>query len=202
MSEFVLIGTSNQGKFQEFKVLFNDLPYELISLKDVGVNDAVEETGATFLENAIIKAEYYSELSGHLTVADDSGLEIDILGGEPGVHSARYAGEDANDNQKVGFLMSKLKQHKRPWVARFRCAIAISHPKLDTMTCEGACEGEVIPKPSGRNGFGYDPIFYIHKYGKTMAEFSTDEKNLISHRGQAALKAQEIILACSKISKE
>ena len=105
MTDSIVIGTANQGKFVEFKALFSKLPYQLISLENVGIDEVVEETGSTFWENAIIKAEHYSKLSGCLTIADDSGLEVDILGGEPGVFSARYAGEDATDNQKVNFLL-------------------------------------------------------------------------------------------------
>ena len=199
MTDSVVIGTANQGKFVEFKALFSKLPYQLISLENLGIDEVVEETGSTFWENAIIKAEHYSKLSGCLTIADDSGLEVDILGGEPGVFSARYAGEDATDNQKVNFLLNRLKPFKRPWVARFRSVIAIAHPNLDTRTFDGLCEGEVIPKPLGQNGFGYDPIFHVPKYHKTMAQLSKEEKNLISHRGLAALKVEEFLLTCSKI---
>ena len=199
MANSILIGTANQGKFAEFEALFTKLPYQLISLENVEINEVVEETGSTFWENAIIKAEHYSKLSGRLTIADDSGLEVDILGGEPGVFSARYAGEDATDNQNVNFLLNRLKRFKRPWIARFRCVIAIAHPNLDTRTFDGICEGEVIPKILGQNGFGYDPIFWIHQLNQTLAQLSSEEKNSISHRGLAALKVQEFLLTCSKI---
>jgi XTP/dITP diphosphohydrolase len=199
MANSILIGTANQGKFAEFEALFTELPYQLISLENVEINEVVEETGSTFWENAIIKAEHYSKLSGRLTIADDSGLEVDILGGEPGVFSARYAGEDATDNQNVNFLLNRLKRFKRPWIARFRCVIAIAHPNLDTRTFDGICEGEVIPKILGQNGFGYDPIFWIHQLNQTLAQLSSEEKNSISHRGLAALKVQEFLLTCSKI---
>ena len=199
MTDSIVIGTANQGKFVEFKALFSKLPYQLISLENVGIDEVVEETGSTFWENAIIKAEHYSKLSGRLTIADDSGLEVDILGGEPGVFSARYAGEDATDNQNVNFLLNRLKRFKRPWIARFRCVIAIAHPNLDTRTFDGICEGEVIPKILGQNGFGYDPIFWIHQLNQTLAQLSSEEKNSISHRGLAALKVQEFLLTCSKI---
>ena len=202
MYECILIGTANPGKFTEFKILFRGLPHRLISLKDVGINNPVEETGNTFVENAVIKAEYYSKLSGYPTVADDSGLEVDILDGEPGVRSARYAGEDVTDHQKVEFLLRRLKRFKRPWVARFRCVIAISYFKMETQTCDGICEGEVIPSSYGENGFGYDPIFYLPRYHKTMAQLSPHEKNLVSHRGVAASKAQDLILKCSKMFRE
>ena len=199
MSDSILIGTANQGKFSEFKVLFSKLPYQLMSLKNAGINEVVEETGSTFSENAIIKAEHYSKLSGCLTIADDSGLEVDVLGGAPGVFSARYAGENATDNQKVNFLLNRLKRFKMPWIARFHCVIAIAHPNLDTKTFEGICEGEIIPKASGQNGFGYDPVFYVHKHHQTLGQLSREEKNSISHRGLAALKVEEFLLTCSKI---
>ena len=199
MSKKILIGTANQGKLTEFRNLFSNLPYQLISLQNVGIIDSVEETGSTFFENAIIKAEYYSKLSGCLTVADDSGLEVDVLGGEPGVRSARYAGEGATDNQKVDFLLNKLKQYNGPFIARFRCVIALAHPELKTRTFEGICEGELISTPLGQNGFGYDPIFYIPKYDQTMAQLSSEDKNSISHRGLAAFQARDFLLTCSKI---
>lgn len=177
------------------------MPYELVSLDDVGVNEDVEETGATFEQNAILKASSYCRLSNLITLADDSGLEVDALAGGPGVHSARYAGDGASDDERMALLLRNLRDRPTPWTARFRCVIAIASPETSeqrgdselVQTFDGRCEGEIVGEPRGDNGFGYDPVFFIPKLGKTMAELTAEEKNGISHRSAAAALAAEAL---------
>lgn len=186
----LLIATHNRGKLRELAELLGDVPYELVSLGDLGVHHDVDETGSTFEENATLKAETYCGLAGILTLADDSGLEVDALGGEPGVRSARYAGPDATDAERVEFLLSKLDEADLgTWTARFRCVIAIAEPGRTTTLCSGSCEGRIVPEPRGENGFGYDPVFEFPEIGLTMAELSAERKNRVSHRAEAARKA-------------
>ena len=163
----LLLATTNRGKAAEYEALLKGLDFELVTLDQVGINQAAPEDYSTFEENARSKAEFYSALSGLITLADDSGLEVDALNGEPGVRSSRYAGETATDAERVDFLLNKLRQiplEKR--TARFRCVIAVAIPGGKTVTFEGKCEGQIALKPAGENGFGYDPIFYLPEYGK------------------------------------
>ncbi len=186
----LLIATHNRGKLRELAELLGDVPYELVSLGDLGIHHDVDETGSTFEENATLKAETYCELAGILTLADDSGLEVDALGGEPGVRSARYAGPDATDAERVEFLLSKLDETDLgTWTARFRCVIAIAKPGRTTTLYSGSCEGRIVDEPRGENGFGYDPVFEFPEIGLTMAELSAERKNRVSHRAEAARKA-------------
>lgn len=185
----LLIATRNMGKLRELTDLLGHVPFELVSLNDVGVDVEVEETGNTFEENAALKAETYAQLSGLPTLADDSGLEVDALNGEPGVRSARYAGDDATDADRIAFLLRKLDNiPQQRWSARFRCVIALSWPGETTDFHPGACEGMIVPEPRGTNGFGYDPVFLVTQMNRTMAELTADEKNGISHRNVAAQK--------------
>ena len=151
--------------------------------------------GETLEENAALKATTYARLAGLPTLADDSGLEVDALGGEPGVHSARYAGSNATDADRIAKLLDNLAVRTQPWTARFRCVIAIAIPDGDIELHSGACEGVIISKPRGDNGFGYDPVFLLLERGKTMAELSDAEKNDVSHRGAAARKAAHALIA-------
>ena len=186
----LLIATHNMGKLRELRELMGTIPYELVSLGDLGIHHDVDETGSTFEENATLKAEAYCELAGIITLADDSGLEVDALGGEPGVRSARYAGPDATDADRVEFLLGKLAGiDSEIWSARFRCVIAISAPNGPTTLHSGSCEGRVVSEPRGENGFGYDPVFLFPDIGLTMAELSSERKNSVSHRSEAARKA-------------
>ena len=186
----LVIATRNPGKFRELSDLMAGAPFELVSLADVGVGADVEETGETFEANAALKASTYARLSGLPTLADDSGLEVDALGGEPGVLSSRYAGDDANDTDRVAFLLGKLQNKGAgPWRARFRCVISIAWTPDDVKFHAGACEGMIIEEPRGSNGFGYDPVFLVPELGRTMAELSSAEKNRMSHRSRAARKA-------------
>lgn len=186
----LLIATRNTGKLGELTDLLGDVPFDLVSLNDLGINVEVEETGDTFEENAALKAETYAQLSGLPTLADDSGLEVDALGGEPGVRSARYAGDDATDADRIAFLLRKLENvPQERWSARFRCVIALAWPGELTEFHPGACEGMIVPEPRGSNGFGYDPVFLFPKMNRTMAELTADEKNRLSHRSVAAQSA-------------
>lgn len=190
----LLIATHNRGKLLEYRELLAGLPLELVTLDDVGLRDDVEENGATFAENARLKAVTYAHKSNLLTLADDSGLEVDALGGEPGIRSKRYAGENKSDAERIAFLLNKLREVPREKrSARFRCAIAVASPEGRVWESQGTCEGEIIFAPRGTHGFGYDPVFYFPERGVTMAELPTAAKNKISHRARAAQGAREIL---------
>jgi XTP/dITP diphosphohydrolase len=194
VSRQLLIATHNHGKLREYTDLLVGLPFELLTLDDVRLEGEVEETGATCLENARLKAETYARRSGLLTLADDSGLQVDALGGEPGVHSKRYAGENKTDAERNQFLLSKLRAMSPDQRgARFRCAIVIADPEGHTWSSEGTCEGEIAFEPRGEFGFGYDPVFILREGGMRMAELPTAEKNRLSHRARAAKGAREIL---------
>ncbi len=190
----LLLATNNRAKVKEYARLLQGIPYRIVSLEDVNITEQVDETGTSFEENATLKAKRYAELSGLITIADDSGLEVDALGGEPGVRSARYAGEGASDKERIDFLLKKLVDV--PWEkrhAQFRCVIAIAYTNGKVQICQGQCRGVLTFKPLGDNGFGYDPVFYLPDLHKTMAELSMSEKNAISHRGQAAEEARKAL---------
>ena len=190
----LLLATRNPGKVREYRELLQGLPVELTWPEAEGITLEPEEAGATFAENAILKARAYAAASGLLTWADDSGLEVDALGGEPGVRSSRYAGPGASDADRYRLLLRKMAGV--PWerrTARFRCVIAIADPAGALHTAEGTCEGIIAFAPRGANGFGYDPVFYLPDRGCTMAELSPAEKNQISHRARAARAARRIL---------
>ena len=189
-SERLLIATHNPGKLRELTRLLGDIPIELVSLSDLGILHQVEETGETFEQTASIKAETYARLSALPTLADDSGLEVDALNGEPGVRSSRYAGDDATDTDRIAYLLRRLGRIPgQDRTARFRCAIAVAWPGIPLELSSGACEGTIIEEPRGSNGFGYDPVFLIPMLGKTLGELPPTQKNRISHRSVAARKA-------------
>jgi XTP/dITP diphosphohydrolase len=190
----LLIATNNPGKVREYRILLKGVPFELVSPLSVGIKTVVAEVGKTFEENARLKARTLAKESQLLTLADDSGLEVDALGGEPGVMSARYAGEKATDAERINYLLAKLTdvpEDKR--TARFRCVIAITRPEGKTEICSGECSGFIALEPHGDNGFGYDPIFFIPEMSETMAELPMAVKNRISHRGRAAKKARRLL---------
>lgn len=190
----LLLATNNRGKVTEYRSLLQGLPCELVTPAEMGIHAQVNESGASFEENARIKATTLAAASGLLTLADDSGLEVDALGGEPGLMSARYAGEGASDKDRVNYLLAKLKDvpgEKR--TARFRCVIAIAKPDGYVEICSGECPGIIAFEPRGEQGFGYDPVFFMPQVGKTMAELPLALKNRVSHRGQAALKARVVL---------
>ncbi len=186
----LLIATNNRGKLAELSELLSDTPFRLLSLSDVGIDFEVPETGSTFEENASIKVETYAGMSGLLTLADDSGLEVEALGGEPGVYSSRYAGEGATDAQRIALLLENLENipdGRRQ--ARFRCAIALAPTGGPVGLFNGECLGTITRTPRGDNGFGYDPVFLLDGTDRTMAELSRDEKGRISHRSRALRNA-------------
>ena len=190
----LLVATHNPGKAREYAQLLTDLPLAVTWLDDVGITEAVEETGATFTENALLKARHYAGLTGLLTWADDSGLEVDALGGHPGVYSARYGGPGLSDRQRYAVLLDALAgvpEVQR--TARFRCVVALATPDGRTWTTEGAVEGRILTAPRGANGFGYDPVFFVPGYAAAMAELSETVKNQISHRGIAAAHARRLL---------
>ena len=193
----LLIATNNPGKIREYQEIFADLPLTLTSLAEEGIRLDPEETGITFEENALIKAKAFAEVSGLLTLADDSGLEIDALNGEPGVYSARYGNTLKNDHiGRYKIVLTKMKQV--PWAertARFRCVIALAAKDGVLGTVAGTAEGFITLEPKGRGGFGYDPIFYYPELDQTLAELSTAQKHDISHRGRAAQAAIPLIEA-------
>ncbi|TEU21335.1 MAG: XTP/dITP diphosphatase [Anaerolineales bacterium] len=189
----LLVATNNPGKVREYEALLKGLPLTLTYLVHEGIDIEVKETGSTFAENARLKAAAYARASGLLTLADDSGLEVDALGGEPGTRSARYAGQGASDEDRYRLLLSNLEGV--PWerrTARFRCVIAVARPQGEVRTAEGTCEGVIAFEPKGDHGFGYDPVFYVLEYGQTMAELEPEVKNRISHRARAAEGARKI----------
>jgi len=190
----LLLATNNQGKVSEYRSLLKKIPFELVTLADEGITTVIEEAGETFEENARLKATALAIESRLLALADDSGLEVDALGGEPGRLSHRYAGEDASDRDRVDFLLSKLKDI--PWQERtacFRCVIAVATPEGEVAICFGECSGYITFEPSGEKGFGYDPIFYLPELEKTMAQLSPEQKNLVSHRGRAVRNVPGIL---------
>ena len=189
-SNKLLVASRNPGKLRELTSLLAGVPFRLVSLSDEGIEQEVEEAGATFEENAVIKATVYARLSGLPTLADDSGLEVEALGGEPGPFSSRYAGKGATDHQRIAYLHKKLQNiPEGSWRARFRCVIAIAWPSEEPELYTGECHGRIIETARGSSGFGYDPVFLLPKLGRTMAELSPEEKNQVSHRSEAARKA-------------
>ncbi len=192
----LLIATHNRGKMREYRQLLKGLSLELLSLDDVGIKDDVPETGETYADNALLKARAYAQQSGILTLADDSGLEVDALDGEPGPLSARYAGEGATDADRIDYLLGKLATvSPTQRTARFRCVIALVWPSGREQLVEGTCEGRITKAPRGEQGFGYDPVFLVADDTRTMAELSAEEKNAISHRARAAAKARALLEA-------
>jgi len=188
MRKKILVATRNPGKLKEFQRLLAHLDMDVIDLDLAGIQEEVEETGSTFEENARLKAETYGKLSGILTLADDSGLEVDALDGRPGVMSARYGGPGLSDEQRVEKLLEEMEE-VRGWdrQARFKSVIALSNTGA-TVTEEGAIEGAIAHQAIGENGFGYDPVFWLASRAKTTAELSGEEKDAVSHRGVALRK--------------
>ena len=193
----IIFATGNEDKMKEIRMILADVGYEILSMKQAGIDIDIVEDGKTFEENAIIKATAISkvkEAEGCIVLADDSGLEIDYLGGEPGIYSARYEGVDTPYEIKNRIILDRLKDvpdEKR--TARFVCAIAVAYPDGRVDTRRGTIEGRIAYEPAGENGFGYDPIFYIPELGKTTAELDPEEKNNLSHRGNALRAIREII---------
>ncbi|MCS7010124.1 MAG: RdgB/HAM1 family non-canonical purine NTP pyrophosphatase [Anaerolineales bacterium] len=191
----LLIASNNRGKLVEILALLGDLGLELITPADLGLTIDVLEDGQTYAENAAKKAQAFLEASGLPTLADDSGLEVDALGGRPGLHSNRFGPQPSTEASRRRYLLEMLQDKPRPWTARFRALIAIAVPGRPMQFTEGVCEGEIIPEERGQGGFGYDPLFYLPALGKTMAELSLEEKNRLSHRARALMQARPILQA-------
>jgi len=190
----LVVATHNQGKLREYRALLAGLPLELVSLDDLGIMYDAPETGLSFAENAQIKARTYAGMTGLWTWADDSGLEVDALGGLPGIYSARYGGSGLSDGDRIQALLRELAAHPgAERTARFRCAVALALPDGSLYTVEDAVEGCIIDEPRGSHGFGYDPVFFMPELDATMAELPADVKNRISHRAKAALAAKHLI---------
>ena len=192
----LLIATNNKGKIKELQDLLKDTGIELITPAQISLHLDVVEDGSTYAENAAKKGVAFAQSSGLVSLADDSGLEVDALGGAPGLYSARYGAPDGSklsDAERRAFLVENLQDKPRPWTARFHATIAVAVPDGETHLAEGFCEGEIIPEERGTAGFGYDPIFLLSELGKTMAELSMEEKNRLSHRARAVMNAKVIL---------
>ena len=181
----LLLATNNKGKQMELRALLGGLGLSLVDPESLHLQLEVDESGETYAINAGLKAAAFSAASGMWCLADDSGLEVDALGGAPGLHSARLTGAKGNDRQRRTRLLALLAPHPRPWTACFRCVVALTGPEGKIDLAEGECRGEVILEERGKMGFGYDPIFLVQNTGRTMAELDMDEKNRLSHRANA-----------------
>ena len=191
----LLLATSNPGKIREYRTLLQGVGYRITTPEAEGIAETVTESGHTYEQNARLKAIAFARLSHLTTLADDSGLEVDALGGQPGVHSARFAGEGATDEDKVGLLLARLNGVPREdRTARFICVIAIAHPGGRVDICHGECHGIIAFDPKGKRGFGYDPVFYLPELGRTMAQIPRSLKNQISHRARAGQEARRVLL--------
>ncbi|MBR6594552.1 MAG: XTP/dITP diphosphatase [Clostridia bacterium] len=188
----IVIASNNQKKLAEFKHIFDSNEYRILSLKDVGFVGDIEENADTFEGNSLIKALAVSEFTGYTAIADDSGLEVDALGGAPGVYSARYAGEGASSKQlieKLLYEMSEVEDDNR--TARFVSVMCAVFPNGERLFARGECEGMILRREAGDNDFGYDPVFFYKPYGKSFAEMTAEEKNSISHRARATFALLE-----------
>jgi XTP/dITP diphosphohydrolase len=193
MKHRIIFATGNAGKMREIRLILGDLGYEILSMKEAGANPEIEENGASFADNSEIKARAVWNCTGDIVLADDSGLVVDALGGEPGIYSARYLGEDTPYEVKNRNIIKRLEGVKgKDRSARFMCNIAAVLPDGTVLHTEAAMEGLIAEEPAGDGGFGYDPILYLPEFGKTSAELTIEQKNQISHRGKAleAMKAE------------
>jgi XTP/dITP diphosphohydrolase len=190
----LLLATNNKGKVAELKALLGKTGLTLLTPAEIGLALEVPEDGLTYAENAIKKAAAFSQASGLVALGDDSGLEVDALGGQPGLHSRRFCPiPDATDADRRNYLLEKLQRAPHPWTAHFHATVAVVLPSGETQITTGRCDGEIIHEERGSNGFGYDPIFFIPGIGRSMAELEMDEKNLLSHRGLAIQNAIPIL---------
>lgn len=180
----IIAATKNQGKIREIGKIFGDLGIDVISAHDAGIDVDVEETGSSFIENSLIKARSIALFCSDVVLADDSGLCVEALGGRPGIHSARYAGEGATDEEKINKLLSEL-EGAEDRSAKFVASVAVVFPDGKEFTAMGEVKGHILKEPVGENGFGYDPVFFCDELGKGFAVASDDEKNSVSHRGRA-----------------
>ncbi len=197
MENIIVLATGNEGKVREFRAMLADFPVELRSLNDFGPIPEAKEDGETFDDNAYKKASFTAKVLGLPAIADDSGLVVEALGGAPGVFSARYAGENATDQENIDKLLKEMTD-KTNRAAAFECVISIAVPSGPALTYEARCEGEITTQPQGKEGFGYDPVFFSKELGKTFAEATMEEKNKVSHRGRAL---SEVVSEFDKILK-
>lgn len=190
----LLIATNNKGKVKELQELLRELNVQLVTPAEINLDLDVEEDGVTYIENATKKAIAFAQASGLISLADDSGLEVDALDGAPGLYSARYHPKPgANDADRRAYMLENLQGKPRPWKAHFHATIAIAIPGGDVKIADGDCHGEIIPEERGTGGFGYDPIFFMPELGKTMSELEMDEKNRLSHRARAVINAMPVL---------
>jgi len=190
----LLLASQNPGKLSEMRLLVDGLPFEVVSPRDLAILEAPEETGGTFLENAVLKARYYSKRAGCLAVADDSGLSVDALDGGPGLYSSRFGGEGAGDEDRNRLLLEKLEgvpAERRG--ARFSSAVAVARDGDVLYETLATVEGRIAEGPRGRSGFGYDPLFFYPPFGRTFAELAREEKDRVSHRGQAFARLRQFL---------
>lgn len=192
MKKRIVFATGNAGKMREIREILADMDLEVVSMAEIGADVAIEENGSTFEENAVIKARAVGKVCGEIVLADDSGLEVDHLNKEPGIYSARYMGEDTPYSIKNASIIQRLDGVPREErTARFVCAIAAVFPDGEEVVTHGEIEGWIGYEEKGSNGFGYDPIFFVPEFGRTMAELSDEEKNSVSHRGRALRKMKD-----------
>lgn len=194
----ILIATQNKGKQKEIRALLEGTSIEMLTPEQLNLESDVLEDGKTYKENATKKVISYANAAAYntdlLTLADDSGLEVDVLDGQPGIHSARFSQvPGATDADRRAYLLDKIKKHPKPWTARFRCVVALHDPETGLHFSEGICPGKIIPEERGDNGFGYDPLFLIEGMDRTMAELTMDEKNRLSHRARAVHTIKPIL---------
>jgi len=189
--KFVLAST-NQGKIKEMREILKDTGARIVSREELGIDIEVAENGATFMENALLKAEAIRKISGLPAIADDSGLCVEALDGAPGIYSSTYGGESLDDSARCAYLLKKLEnvEHRS---AKFVCTIVCSLPDGGVITAQGECHGEILKTPRGSGGFGYDPVFLVEGDGRSMAELSQEEKNSLSHRGEALRKFAQLV---------
>jgi XTP/dITP diphosphohydrolase len=191
----LLLASNNPGKVREIMEITRDWGVEILTPAQIGLQLEIEETGHTYAENAALKARAFAQAARLLSMADDSGLEVDALDGKPGLHSARFSPlPHATDADRRAYLLEQLRGRPRPWTARFRCIIAMASPDGETRFAEGVCPGEIIPEERGNNGFGYDPIFLLSDSGLTMAQLPMQEKNQLSHRARAVRAARGLLV--------
>jgi XTP/dITP diphosphohydrolase len=191
----LLLASQNPGKLHEMRHLAAGMPFRVVGPRDVGIVESPDETGSTFLENARLKALYYAERSGLLTVADDSGISVDALGGEPGLYSSRFGGEGASDHDRNDLLLSKLRgvpEDQRG--ARFTSAVVVARGQVPVFEVQETVEGRIATETRGEQGFGYDPLFFYPPFGKTFGEVKAEEKDRVSHRGKAFARLRQFLL--------
>jgi XTP/dITP diphosphohydrolase len=199
----LLLATNNKGKVAEIKALLSGVGLSLLTPAELGLVLEVPEDGLTYAENASKKAAAFSQASGLVALGDDSGLEVDVLDGQPGLHSHRFSpNPDATDADRRKYLLEKLRDNPRPWTAHFHATVAVALPSGGLQITSGQCDGEIIPEERGSNGFGYDPIFFIPGVGRTMAELEMDEKNRLSHRARAVQNAIPILIEIFNIDSK